>query len=316
MKIIDLHYKLISYIYIKKFLLCVSGGQDSLVLLKLISDLKQSYGWELGLIYFDHRYRKDSIINLHQLVNLCKITNIKLFVYESFTYNRSELKNRNWRYNTTISVARMSDYSTILVAHTLTDISETFLLRLMSVNNLDSLNSFNLVLQNSSTLNIIKPLLSAKRIETHWLCRVFCLPIWSDSTNYECFHFRNRLRKELFPYLQRYFQPNLEQKILSFLQVTQQDIEYLHKTTVKLFFLIKHPIWSAINYMILLNQPLTLQNRLLKLFFKYTLHTILSSKDLELIICKLNTINSNTYIYAYSSYKVFLANSWLYIIIK
>lgn len=316
MKIIDLHHKLISDIYTNKFLLCISGGQDSLTLLKLILDLKQDYGWKFGLIYFDHHYRKDSLTNLQQLINICKVIDARLFIYESFTYNKSELKNRNWRYNTTINIAYQYSYSTILVAHTLTDISELFFQRVISVHNLDSLNNFNLILQNSSILNIIKPLLSIRRIETYWFCRVFCLPIWSDSTNYECFHFRNRLRQELFPYLQRYFQPNLEQKIISFLQETQQDIEYLHKVTLKLYFLIKHPIWSAINYRVLVNQPLALQNRLLKLFFKYVLRITLSIKELKLIISKLHRIHENTCIYTYYCYKVILTNFWLYIVIK
>ena len=316
MKIIDLHRKLISDIYTNEFLLCLSGGQDSLTLLKLISDLKQDYSWKFGLIYFDHHYRKDSLINLQQLINVCKTTDARLFIYESFTYNKSELKSRNWRYNTTIDIAFQYNYSTILVAHTLTDISELFFQRVISVHNLDSLNNFNLILQNSSILNIIKPLLNIRRIETYWFCRIFCLPIWSDSTNYEFFHCRNRLRQELFPYLQRYFQPSLEQKILSFLQETQQDIEYLHKATLKLYFLIKHPIWSAINYRVLLNQPSALQNRLLKLFFKYAVHITLSIKEIKLIISKLTTIDKNTCIYTYYCYKVILTNSWLYIIIK
>lgn len=315
-KIMDLYHKLIFHIHTKKkFLLCISGGQDSLALLKLILDMKQYYTWTLGLIYFDHHYRIDSIINLKQVVNICKIANIDLFVYESFTWNRSEQKNRNWRYNTVINIAHRYNYSTILLAHTLTDISEFFLQRVINASNLDNLNNFNLTLQTSSILNIMKPLLNVRRIETYWLCRVFCLPIWSDLTNYKCSQSRNRLRQEFVPYLQRFFQPKLEQKIVSFLQETQQDIEYLHKVTLRLYLLIKHPFWSAINYKTLLNQPLTLQSRTLKLFFKYILHKILSIQDLKLIIFKLNATNFSTCIYTSNSYKIFLSDCWLYAII-
>ena len=45
-------------------LLAVSGGQDSICLLKLLKDYRSDHNLEIHVVHFDHKWRKDSINNL------------------------------------------------------------------------------------------------------------------------------------------------------------------------------------------------------------------------------------------------------------
>lgn len=295
-------------------LLSISGGQDSLSLLKLIIDSQPYSKWEVGLVYFDHQLRLDSRLNLQQILNICKITNMKSYIYENKSISSFELQSREWRYRTLFHIASTYNYSKIITAHTLTDLSETFFQRIFRGSNIDSIIGISFSTQISTTTSIIRPLLEIQRAETSWLSKKFCLPLWSDYTNYVCKHTRNRLREELVPYLQQYFQPKINYKIQSLLKNTKLDIEYLQKAAIKLYFLVKHPSFVAINYSLLFNQPRALQYRVIKLFFKHNLNTTITIREIDKIIN--NTGEKSLKINVIYNLKMRLLsyNYWLYIL--
>nr|YP_009294060.1 tRNA(Ile)-lysidine synthase [Hildenbrandia rubra]AOM67302.1 tRNA(Ile)-lysidine synthase [Hildenbrandia rubra] len=324
MYITHIHKKFITYICSKYYivnnssiLLSISGGQDSLSLLKLTLDLKKHYHWKVCLTYFDHKLREDSYFNLKQLLNILRITRLKSCIYENFSRTDAELQYREWRYKILFHIAHTNHYSKIFTAHTLTDLSETFIHHIIRGCSIDSLANISSTTKHNTLMDIsiLRPLLCIKRIETGWLCKKFYLPLWSDYTNYECKRTRNRLREELIPYLQQYFQPKIYCKIDTFLQNTQLDMEYLRKATIKLYYLVKHPYFVAINYSILLSHPEALQYRVIRLFFKHNFNTVLTKST----ICKITVylakkkqmisfINS-------LKFQLFFTNSWLYALI-
>nr|YP_009296612.1 tRNA(Ile)-lysidine synthase [Apophlaea sinclairii]AOM65752.1 tRNA(Ile)-lysidine synthase [Apophlaea sinclairii] len=317
-----IHKQFISYIchtyLIKNFyiLLSISGGQDSLVLLKLVLDLQLDYHWVIGLVYFDHKLRLDSGINLKQVLNICKITQLKSYIYESIIAKYSEKIFRTWRYNILFDIASQYYYTKIFTAHTLTDLSETFLQRVFRGCNTDSITSIWPNTYKAKTLDLVRPLLSIKRSEISWLSRKFCLPVWSDYTNYQHSNTRNRLRQELIPYIQNFFQPIINNKIYSLLKNIEVDTEYLQKATVKLYSLIKHPNFVAIHYFILLNQPKSLQYRVIKLFFKHSLNKLIPIDKIDEILLILQKKQKVLLSLSNLSLKLSFTDYWLYIVIK
>ena len=295
-------------------LLSISGGQDSVVLLKLILDIYTNHSSKIGLVYFDHKIRTDSGVNLQQILNICKVTRIRSYIYENMSTVYQEFESRQWRYNILLCLAQANHYSVLLTAHTSTDVCETFLQYIFRGSTIDSIGNIGLTTKYSRTLSIIKPLLQIKRVDTNWLSKKFCLPIWSDYTNYECINTRNRLRAELIPYLQQHFQSKLYYKVNSFLQSTKLDIEYLQKVTIQLYNLVKHPYFLAIGYDVLSKQPRNIQGRVLKLFFKHNFNMTISYATVNVILNNLISTQNKLNLMPSSKFKLLLTNSWIYVL--
>ena len=51
-------------------LVALSGGQDSLCLIKLLVDLQVKWKWKLAIAHCDHRWREDSQANADHVKNL------------------------------------------------------------------------------------------------------------------------------------------------------------------------------------------------------------------------------------------------------
>lgn len=315
----QIHLRFVAHILYRNYLpnqssilLAISGGQDSLCLLKLIIDFQNYYRWNIGIVYFDHKYRQDTYYNNKQVLSIAKFFKIKTYVYEHKIQHYSEIESREWRYKNIVNTASYYEYSVITTAHTKTDRSETFLQYILRGCGTDSLSSIPFRIKITHKMTILRPLVIFSRSETLWLSRKFSLPIWSDFTNYEHNIRRNRLREELFPYLQQHFQPQIHNVIQVITDRAQIDSEYLQKATIKLYFLIKHPKFIAINYSVLLKQPKTLQYRIFKLFFKHNFNLQVTQRSISDIIQIAQETNIQFKQVAHPKLKLYLAHHWFF----
>nr|NP_045149.1 hypothetical protein JXY51_pgp072 [Cyanidium caldarium]Q9TLW9.1 RecName: Full=tRNA(Ile)-lysidine synthase, chloroplastic; AltName: Full=tRNA(Ile)-2-lysyl-cytidine synthase; AltName: Full=tRNA(Ile)-lysidine synthetase [Cyanidium caldarium]AAF12945.1 unknown [Cyanidium caldarium]WDB00272.1 tRNA(Ile)-lysidine synthetase [Cyanidium caldarium] len=225
MKVTILHQKFIRFVYLldlelikRKFVLGLSGGQDSLALLKLLCDYRKTYFGLLKLVYCDHRWRLESIANAQRLYYLSEYSNISFYYFATSTFLSSETQSRTWRYKNLLKISLSFEYSYLLTAHTLSDISETTIYRLVRNLRISEINNLLFTfLYIKKTLSISRPLASVTRNDTYWLCSLSYLPLWSDYTNYWLFLSRNRIRQELFPYLKNYFNCSLERYLDGFI---------------------------------------------------------------------------------------------------
>ena len=320
-KTTQIHHKFAVHILYKNYLpkqhsilLTISGGQDSLCLLKLIIDFQNYYKWDIGLVHFDHRFRQDTYHNSQQVLNIARFLKIQTYVYEHKIQYYSETESREWRYKNIAYIASYYQYSVITSAHTKTDRSETFLQYILRGCGTDSFSSIPFRTRLTYNTIILRPLTIFSRLETLWLSRKFSLPIWSDFTNYERKVIRNRLREELFPYLQQYFQPRIHNVIQAIADRAQIDSEYLQKATIKLYFLIKHPKFIAINYSILSQQPKTLQYRIFKLFFKHNFNLQVTQKSVSNIIETVQAMNKQFKYIVHLKLRLCLVDNWLFIL--
>ncbi|MEH1806869.1 tRNA lysidine(34) synthetase TilS [Nostoc sp.] len=218
----------------QRLLIAVSGGQDSLCLIKLLLDLQSKWEWYLGIAHCDHRWRSDSEANANHVENLAKTWDISFYLETANKPINSEAAARDWRYQALSAIAQANNYQYIVTGHTASDRAETLLYNLIRGTGADGLQA--LTWQRPLTIGIVlvRPLLEITRIQTAQFCQEFKLPIWEDSTNQDLQYTRNRIRQELLPYLRENFNPQVESALAQTAELLQAEVEYLEKAAQEL----------------------------------------------------------------------------------
>ncbi|MBN4001701.1 tRNA lysidine(34) synthetase TilS [Nostoc sp. LPT] len=258
----------------QRLLVAVSGGQDSLCLIKLLLDLQSKWGWDLGIAHCDHRWRSDSEANANHVENLAKTWDISFYLETANKPINSEAAARDWRYQALSAIAQANNYQYIATGHTASDRAETLLYNLIRGTGANGLQA--LTWQRSLTTGIIlvRPLLEITRIQTEQFCQEFKLPIWEDSTNQDLQYPRNRIRQELLPYLRNNFNPQVESALAQTAELLQAEVEYLEKAAQEL----RDEAWCMgheedsltsflplrLNRRVLQKAPLALQRRVMR----------------------------------------------------
>ncbi|PSB38455.1 tRNA lysidine(34) synthetase TilS [filamentous cyanobacterium Phorm 46] len=125
----------------QRLLVAVSGGQDSLCLIKILLDLQPKWGWNLAIAHCDHRWRSDSQASANHVENLAKNWGISYYLQTAFFIPKTEAAARQWRYQalTEIAIAHNSPY--IVTGHTASDRAETLLYNLIRGSGADGLSA-------------------------------------------------------------------------------------------------------------------------------------------------------------------------------
>jgi tRNA(Ile)-lysidine synthase len=218
----------------QRLLVAVSGGQDSLCLIKLLLDLQSKWGWNLGIAHCDHRWRSDSQANADHVENLAKTWGISFYLETANEPINSEAAARDWRYQALSAIAKANNYQYIVTGHTASDRAETLLYNLIRGTGADGLQALTWQRPLTTGIMLVRPLLEITRIQTEQFCQEFKLPIWEDSTNQDLQYARNRIRQELIPYLRENFNPKVESALAQTAELLQAEVEYLEKAAQQL----------------------------------------------------------------------------------
>jgi len=247
----------------QRILICVSGGQDSMCLIKLLFRLQTKWNWTLGIIHCDHQWNSMSKLQGNYVSQLAY--SMKLDYYQVITVNsiNSEVSARTWRYHLITQIAYRHKYDVILTAHTANDRIETFFYNLFRgssinglqalawkkkiilkiyINNISLFNNIDLLFQlkykeniyqikihKYISVSIIRPLLITSRLEIRFLLKKWNFPVWVDPSNRFIAIYRNRIRHRLIPYIRLYFQPKFDQAITNCLELVQCENIHLYK---------------------------------------------------------------------------------------
>ncbi|MEH2116872.1 tRNA lysidine(34) synthetase TilS [Nostoc sp.] len=218
----------------QRLLIAVSGGQDSLCLIKLLLDLQSKWGWYLGIAHYDHRWRSDSEANANHVENLAKSWGISFYLETANQLINSEATARDWRYQALSAIAKANNYQYIVTGHTASDRAETLLYNLIRGTGADGLQALTWQRPLTTGIMLVRPLLEITRLQTEQFCQEFKLPIWEDSTNQDLQYARNRIRQELLPYLRHNFNPQVESALAQTAELLQAEVEYLEKAAQQL----------------------------------------------------------------------------------
>lgn len=193
-----------------RYIVAVSGGVDSVVLLDL---LRQQLGLQLVVAHYDHGIREDSAEDRKLVAELAKQHGLP-FVYDEGVLgeNSSEALAREKRYEFLYKVRLQTKARGIITAHHQDDLLETTLLNLMRGTHRKGLTSL------KSTDSIKRPLLHTPKHRIISYARANGLTWREDATNRDTKYRRNYVRHTLMPKLA----PAQRQRLLAHLKYMQR----------------------------------------------------------------------------------------------
>lgn len=218
-------------------LVAVSGGQDSVCLLKLLVDLRPRWGWQLRAVHCDHRWRPDSGANADFVRQLCDGWGVPCEVVTAEADCATEAKARHWRYRVFEELASRERCTQVATGHTASDRTETLLYNLLRGSGTDGLQAlaWQRPLSHNSAIAVVRPLLGLTRQQTGEFCRQFDLPLWEDATNQDMRYTRNRIRLELLPYLKEHFNPGVDSTLAHTAELLTAEVELLEAMAEELY---------------------------------------------------------------------------------
>jgi tRNA(Ile)-lysidine synthase len=220
-----------------RILIAVSGGQDSLCLLKLLLDLRSRFNWQLGVVHCDHQWRSDATANADHVRSLCQHWDLPCVVETAAIAPAGEAAARHWRYECLQRVAQTENYGYVVTGHTATDRAETLLYNLVRGSGSDGLQALGWVrsLSADCAIPLVRPLLEFTRGETAQVCQDYGLPVWDDATNQQLDYARNRLRLEIMPRLTEHLNPRSTEHLAQTAELLTAEVEYLESQAAAIY---------------------------------------------------------------------------------
>ncbi len=191
-----------------RFLLAVSGGVDSMVML----DLFTSAGLSIGVAHCNFQLRPEEAAEEQRLVEeTCDAKNIPFFARSFETASHAsehgistQLAARNLRYEYFEQLRSSEQFNWIATAHHLNDSFETILLNLVRGTGMDGLSGIPMI--NGHT---IRPMLFLLRDEIERYASEKRIAFRTDSSNLKSDYARNLIRNKAMPLL-REINPGLD----------------------------------------------------------------------------------------------------------
>jgi tRNA(Ile)-lysidine synthase len=215
----------------------VSGGPDSVALLEVLNGLKKEFNLTLHAAHLDHMLRKDSGADLAFVRDLarklkipvaCERINVKKLA------KRGSLEEiaRNARLGFLFRVARQAKADSIALGHTLDDQAETVLMRIIRGAGLYGLSAI-LPLRRLAGYRVIRPLIEVKRKEIESYLKKKKVSPRRDASNSEDIYLRNRIRRNLIPFIEKAYNKNIKEVLSHMAQSVADDYDYINRQALR-----------------------------------------------------------------------------------
>ncbi|MEG3438487.1 tRNA lysidine(34) synthetase TilS [Pannus brasiliensis CCIBt3594] len=265
-----------------RLLLAVSGGQDSLCLGRLLLDLQPKWRWEIAIGHCDHRWSHDVGLADH-VRQLAESWRLPFFLENAPPGPETEARAREWRYGALTAMAVAGGFDRIVTGHTLSDRAETFLYHLARGAGAEGLSSLTWQRPLGGDRLLVRPLLNVSRAETGEFCRARDLPIRSDRANENLRYARNRVRRELVPYLRNHLNRQIERHLARTAEILEGEDEYLDTIASGLFEESIDRGDRSLDRSRLRSVPLALQRRVIRKFLQDYLPSSPDFDDIEAV---------------------------------
>lgn len=223
-----------------RVLVAVSGGVDSIALLRALHELRGEWQLELAVAHLDHRMRPDSEKDARfvadyaaslQLPCVCETIDVPHYIQSEKL--SPEEGARRARYGFLMRAARQRNAKVIALGHNLDDQVETFFLHLLRGTGLAGLSGIPPV-RCEDDVRYIRPLLGCSREEILAYAHAQRLEYRDDPTNQDVKFLRNRVRWELLPLLRKY-NPNVLETVARAEEALRKANQYLQRVAEKEF---------------------------------------------------------------------------------
>lgn len=210
----------------KKFLLAVSGGVDSMVMLHMFLNSLPTQSF--AVVSVNHNLRPEGAFDCNFVKQYCQENNVVFFaksvnVTEHALQNKLSIETsaRQLRYRAIEEVADTYGYDTVCLAHHAEDNAETVLLHLVRGGGLRGVSGI-----RRRQGRFFRPLLKLTKEEILQYAHSHNLPYVIDQTNADTIYKRNLVRHEILPKLKE-INPSAVQAINSFAYLAQQEDDFL-----------------------------------------------------------------------------------------
>ena len=215
----------------------VSGGSDSVALLRILQVLSEQQGILLSVVHFNHGLRgADSDEDEHFVEELAAQMGLPFIsgrddvaaVSRARRWNLEDAA-RRLRYGFFASLVGEGRIDLIAVAHTADDQAETVLARLARGTGPAGLSSIYPVKGH-----VVRPLIEARRAELRTFLRGLGQPWREDATNSDPARLRSRLRQRVLPILENEIQPNIVRNLGRLAALSREDEAFWKTLTARL----------------------------------------------------------------------------------
>jgi len=268
--------------------IAVSGGADSVALLRLLLELRKELGIVLSVIHFNHKLRgEESEQDERFVAELSQRHKLELHRESGDVAAHAAKKGlsletaaREMRYQYFRQLLLEGRLNRIATGHTMDDQAETVLLKIvrgaggrglagvyprLKVTGSQPSALSSRQEHNSEAASIIRPLLATRRKDLEPYLLGLRQSWREDKSNRDLRHMRNRVRHGILPRLERYLNPAVREALAETADIARAEEEYWDKEVTRVLPLVWEPAPGCVLKLpALLDLPLALQRRVLR----------------------------------------------------
>jgi tRNA(Ile)-lysidine synthase len=209
-----------------------SGGKDSVCLLMLLMELRKELAFRLVAAYFNHRLRTDASEEEKWIRQFCRERGVELAVGSKNVIRFRDEHKLNLEHAASLSrytffqqVSGEYPNARVATAHTRSDLTETFFIKLFRGSGLQGLSTIYSKKENT----IIRPLLVFDQEEILAFLERNAIPYYRDYTNDGDQFLRNRIRHHVVPEVKN-IEPLIHRHIYKTVSIIQDEYDYFSET--------------------------------------------------------------------------------------
>lgn len=205
-----------------RVLVAVSGGADSVALLRALAAIREPGEGGLAVAHFNHQLRGEEsqaderfvVALCGQLAVPCEVGRAPVHAWNSRRGEGLEATARTARYDFLLQTAARLGARYVVTAHTADDQAETILHRIARGTGLAGLAGMGRTRPLAPGITLLRPLLEFRRSELLAYLAELGQSYCSDASNEDVRFTRNRIRLELLPELARHVNPGVVEAIV------------------------------------------------------------------------------------------------------
>ncbi len=259
----------------EKILVAVSGGLDSMTLLRALHLLAKKWRWKISVAHLNHQLRGRSSDADEQLVRkvaaawklpvLAERADVKSFAKKSKL--SIEMAARKLRHEFLSRIARQKKIRVVALAHHADDQVELFFLRLLRGAGGEGLAGMKWSAPSpaDAKITLVRPLLGFTKNELEKFASDNRIAFREDATNSSSDFLRNRIRNELLPLLRKNYQPGLNRTILRLMEIVGAEAELVGDAARRAMLSLRlDSVRPPVEHCPFVGLPLAIQRRILQ----------------------------------------------------
>ncbi|MGA8490984.1 MAG: tRNA lysidine(34) synthetase TilS [Terriglobales bacterium] len=253
--------------------IAVSGGADSVALLRLLLELRKEIGVVLSVVHFNHKLRGAAseederfvaqLAQEHKLELHCESGQVAAYAEEKHLSLETAAREMRYQYFRQLLAERRFDR--VATGHTLDDQAETVLLKIVrgaGGRGLAGIYPRLSVLGSQFSASIVRPLLGIRRRDIEAYLLGLGQSWREDQSNRDLRHMRNRVRHGILPRLERYLNPAVREALAETAEIARAEEDYWASEVARALPLVS--TGGVLTVSALVKLPLPLQRRVIR----------------------------------------------------